>query len=179
MTMDRRFFLTGALAATAGLAGCASAPPAPRLPTRPVTLDQAFLGRKQGRGHFRVWLTGEERRFEAVLDGRLSRQGNRLTVVEDFVYDDGQKDRLTWVFDRAGPNRWTGQREDTVGLAEAVEENGQVRLRYTADFRSLSGVTRLGFADLIYLREDGLIVNDGIVSRGGIPVAGVRFEIRG
>lgn len=176
--MDRRCFLTGALAATAGLAGCASAPPAPRGATRPVTLDQAFLGARRGQGHFRVWLTGEERRFSAALNGRLSNSGNRLTVVEDFVYDDGQKDRLTWVFDRAGPGRWTGRREDTVGLAEVVEQDGQIRLRYTADFKSLSGVTRLGFADLIYLRDDGLIVNDGIVSRAGIPVAGVRFEIR-
>lgn len=173
--MDRRFFVLGGLA----LAGCASAPTDPAVATRPVTLDQAFVGRKRGAGHFRVWLTGDERRFTADLNGRLSRNGNRLTVVEDFVYDDGQTDRLTWVFDRAGPGRWTGRREDTVGQAEAIEENGQVRLRYTADFKSLSGVTRLGFADLIYLRADDLIVNEGIVSRAGIPVAGVRFEIRG
>ena len=96
----------------------------------------------------------------------------------DFIYDDGQEDRLTWVFDRAGPGRWTGRREDTVGAAEVVEENGEVRLRYTADFRSPSGVTRLGFEDVIYLRDDGVIVNDAIVSRAGFPVGVVRFEIR-
>lgn len=89
--MDRRFFVLGGLA----LAGCASAPPDPAVATRPVTLDQAFVGRKRGAGHFRVWLTGDERRFTADLNGRLSRNGNRLTVVEDFVYDDGQTDRLT------------------------------------------------------------------------------------
>lgn len=172
--MNRRFLLLGALS----LAGCASAPPTPRTATRPVTLDQAFLGRKRGEGHFRVWLTGDERRFTARLDGRLSQGGKRLTVVEDFLYDDGQKDRLTWVFDRAGPGRWTGRREDTVGLAQVVEENGLIRLTYTADFRSLSGVTRLGFEDVIYQREDGVIVNDAVVSRSGIPVASVRFVIR-
>lgn len=173
--MDRRFFLLGTLA----LAGCASAPPSPQVATRPVTLEQAFLGRKRGIGHFRVWLTGEERRFTADLKGSLSRNGTRLTVVEDFVYDDGQQDRLTWVFDRTAPGRWTGRREDTVGEAQVIEEKGEIRLSYTADFRSLSGVTRLGFQDVIYLREDGVIVNDAIVSRAGIPVAGVRFEIRG
>lgn len=173
--MDRRFFLLGTLA----LAGCASAPPSPRVATRPVTLEQAFLGAKRGVGHFRVWLTGEERRFTADLNGHLSQGGNRLTVVEDFLYDDGQTDRLTWVFDRAGAGRWTGRREDTVGEAQVIEEKGEIRLSYTADFRSLSGVTRLGFRDVIYLRDDGVIVNDAIVSRAGIPVAGVRFEIRG
>ncbi|MEF3047475.1 DUF3833 family protein [Pseudotabrizicola sp. L79] len=173
--MHRRFFLLGAFA----LAGCASAPPSPRIATRPVTLNQAFLGRKTGRGHFRVWLTGDERRFSARLNGTLSQGGNRLTVVEDFLYDDGQQDRLTWVFDRTGPGRWTGRREDTVGQAEVIEANGEIRLRYTADFKSPSGVNRLGFEDVIYLRDDGVIVNDAIVSRAGIPVAAVRFEIRG
>lgn len=173
--MNRRFFLLSALA----LGGCASVPPSPSVPTRPVTLDQAFVGNKRGAGVFRVFLTGDERRFDAVLRGRLTQGGDRLTVVEDFVYDDGQKDRLTWVFDRAGPGRWTGRREDTVGEAEVIEENGEVRLRYTADFRSPSGVTRLGFEDVIYLRSDGVIVNDAIVTRAGFPVGSVRFEIRG
>lgn len=173
--MDRRLFLLGALA----LGGCASAPASPTVATRPVTLDMAFVGLRYGKGMFRVWLTGDERRFDARLDGQLSRGGQRLTVVEDFVYDDGQTDRLTWVFDRTGPDRWTGRREDTVGAAQVIEADGEVRLTYTADFRSPSGVTRLGFADVIYLREDGVIVNDAVVTRAGFPIGSVRFEIRG
>jgi hypothetical protein len=173
--MDRRLFVLSCLA----LAGCASVPASPTVGTRPVTLDRAFVGRKRGVGVFRVWLTGDERRFTARLDGRLSRGGQRLTVVEDFLYDDGQEDRLTWVFDRSGPGQWTGRRDDTVGEARVIEENGEIRLTYTADFKSLSGVTRLGFEDVIYLRDDGVIVNDAVVSRAGFPIGSVRFEIRG
>lgn len=172
MPATRRAFLAFGLAA---LAGCATLPADPMGETVPVTLDGAFIGRSVGAGVFRD-ITGTERRFTARLNGTLT--GDRLTVVEDFVYDDGQADRLTWVFDRAGPGRWTGRREDTVGTAEAVEENGVVRLTYTADFRSQTAVTRLGFADIIYARPDGLIVNDGVVSRLGVPVGRVRFEIR-
>ncbi|MFN3723628.1 MAG: DUF3833 family protein [Paracoccaceae bacterium] len=173
--MDRRTFLLCALA----LGACASAPPSPPGLLRPLTLESAFVGRKRGAGVFRVWLTGDERRFTARLDGRLSQRGTRLTVAEDFTYDDGQQDRLTWVFDRAGPGRWTGRRDDTVGMAEVVEQNGEIRLRYTADFKSNASVTRLGFEDVIYLRDDGVIVSDAIVSRAGFPVGSVRFEIRG
>jgi hypothetical protein len=145
----------------------------------PLTLDQAFVGRQTGRGVFRVYLTGSERRFTALLNGHLSRKGTRLTVVEDFAYDDGEENRLTWVFDRTGPGTWTGRREDTVGTATVVEENGAVRMTYTADFTSPSGVNRLGFADVIYRRHDGLIINDAVVSRSGFPVGSVRFEIGG
>jgi hypothetical protein len=177
MPFTRRFILLGASALA--LFGCASAPIAPTEPTRPVTLVSAFQGRRTGTGQFRVWVTGDERRFSAELNGRVTGvEGMRtLTVTEDFVYDDGQKDRLTWVFRETGPGRWSGKREDTVGEATVIEENGQIRLTYTADFKSLTDTTRLGFSDLIYAQPDGTLVNDGIVSRAGIPVAAVRFVI--
>lgn len=173
--MDRRLFLFGALA----LGACSATPPSPAAPTLPLTLDQAFVGRKTGTGRFRVWLTGDERSFTARLNGKLSMGGQRLTVVEDFAYDDGQKNRLTWVFNRSGTGQWRGRRDDTVGEAIVTEADGQIRLAYTADFQSLSGVTRLGFQDVIYKTAAGLVVNDAVVTRAGIPVGSVRFEIRG
>lgn len=172
----RCFMLAGLVSLL--LAGCASVPADPASPTVPVTLTEAFAGQSTGQGMFRVWLTGDERRFTARLNSTLSNKGTRLTVTEDFVYDDGETNRLTWVFDRSGPTSWTGRREDTVGLAQVVEAGGTIRLTYTADFASPSGVTRLGFADVIYRRPDGLIVNDAIVSRAGLPVGAVQFVIR-
>jgi Protein of unknown function (DUF3833) len=176
--MQRRTLLLGLAALP--LAACASTPAPPDQPGPPITLVSAFKGRTTGRGHFRVWLTGDERRFTARLNGTVKgHEGDRtLTVVEDFLYDDGQEDRLTWVFREQGPGRWTGKREDTVGEATVVEGNGQIRLSYTADFKSASGVNRLGFQDIIYSGLDGTIINDAVVSRAGIPVASVRFVIR-
>ncbi len=174
MTLTRRTLLFGALATTAS--ACARVPAAPDGPLPPITLDRAFAGRSVGAGVFRVALTGSERRFTARLDGRL--EGDRLTVVEDFVYDDGEENRLTWVFDRAGPGRWTGRREDTVGLAEVVETGDTIRLSYLADFRAGDTVTRLGFEDVIYFDPEGRVINDAIVTRLGVPVGRVRFEMQ-
>lgn len=171
MPLSRRWLLAGAPALL--LAGCAASPTPAQPPDGPITLEQAFAGRLNGEGLFRVPLTGDQRRFTARLNGRLD--GDRLTVVEDFVYDDGQQDRLTWVFDRAGPGRWTGRREDTVGTAEVIEDGPVIRLTYTADFRSTAGVTRLGFSDVIYRAPDGSLINEAIVRRWGLPLARVRF----
>lgn len=171
MPLTRRFLLLGA----AALAGCARIPAPPPGPLPPITLERAFVGRATGAGVFRVDLTGSERRFHARLNGTL--RGDRLTVVEDFIYDDGEENTLTWVFDRAGPGRWTGTREDTVGTAQVIESGSDIRLTYTADFRSGDQVTRLGFEDVIYLAPDGRIINDAIVTRWGLPVARVRFEM--
>lgn len=171
MSLTRRTLILG----SAAPAGCARIPASPTGPRDPITLDAAFAGRAVGAGVFTVPLTGSERRFRARLDGRM--QGDRLTVVEDFFYDDGEENRLTWVFDRAGPARWTGRREDTVGTAEVIEAGNEVRLSYLADFRSGEAVTRLGFEDVIYFGPDGRIINDAIVTRWGLPVARVRFEM--
>ncbi|MGY6411737.1 MAG: DUF3833 family protein [Alkalilacustris sp.] len=171
MTLPRRSLLLGA----AALAGCARRPASPEGPLQPITLEDAFVGRAVGAGVFRVPLTGLERRFTALLDGRL--EGDRLTVVEDFFYDDGEEARLTWVFDRAGPGRWTGEREDTVAPAEVLERGTEIRLSYSVDFRSGEDVTRLGFEDVIFFGPDGRVINEAIVSRWGIPVGTVRFEL--
>ena len=64
-----------------------------------------------------------------------------------------------------------------MGEAMVIEDDGQIRLSYTADFRSPSGVNRLAFRDILYASPDGTIVNDAVVSRAGIPVASVRFVI--
>ncbi len=174
MPLTRRALL--GLAALAPLAACATAPAAPSAPTLPVTLAEAFVGRTIGAGVFSAPIAGIERRFTARLNGRLD--GNRLTVVEDFRYDDGQEDRLTWVFDRRGEGLWDGRREDTVGTARVVEDGRLIRLDYVADFRSTGGVTRLGFSDIIYRPSPDLVVNDAVVTRFGLPIGTVRFELR-
>jgi hypothetical protein len=176
--MQRRTLLLGLAALP--LAACAASPAAPPVSGPSITLVSAFQGRTTGRGHFRIWLTGDERRFTARLNGSVTGpEGARiLTVVEDFIYDDGQKDRLTWVFRELRAGRWSGKREDTVGEAVVIEKDGQISLTYTADFRSSSGVNRLGFQDILYANPDGSIINDAVVSRAGIPVASVRFVIR-
>ena len=176
MTLTQRLILAATLALTA----CASAPPPPTTAIKPVTLVSAFQGHRTGTGQFRIWLTGSERHFTAVLNGTVTgADGSRtLTVTEDFLYDDGQKDRLTWVFHETAPGHWSGKREDTVGEAAVTEADGQIRLTYTADFKSLTDTTRLGFADLIYAQPDGTLINDGVVSKSGFPVAAVRFVLQ-
>jgi hypothetical protein len=173
MDITRRSLL--GLSAALPLAACATAPPSPAR-ALPITLVDAFRGRTRGTGVFRAPIAGIERRFTAELHGWL--RGETLTVVEDFLYDDGQQDRLTWVFTRTGPGTWDGRREDTVGVAEVVEDGREIRLSYLADFRSSSGVTRLGFADVIYRPAPDLVVNDAFVTRWGFPIGTVRFELR-
>jgi hypothetical protein len=158
------------------LGACATMPASPTAPAGRLTLVDAFRGRTVGEGIFRVPIAGLERRFRATLNGRYD--GRTLTVVEDFVFADGETDRLTWRFARVSPGRWTGTREDVIGTADVRETATEIRLDYTADARSRGTVTRLGFSDVIYRRADGVIVNEAVVTRFGVPIGSVEFLIR-
>ncbi len=162
------------------VAGCATVPPSPQGDVRSISLVDAFQGRTVGRGLFSVPIAGIERGFDARLLGTVRRRGGveTLTVVEDFFFDDGETDRLTWVFARTGSDSWTGVREDTVGTASVVETGDEVRLTYVADVESRGETTRLGFADVIYRRADGVVINEAVVTRFGFPIGTVLFELR-
>ncbi len=172
--LTRRHFALSSLALLT--AGCATRPPSPAGDVRAITLVDAFRGRTVGRGVFRVPIAGVERRFRADLVGTL--RGDSFTVVEDFFFEDGETDRLTWRFRRTGPGSWTGRREDTVGEAKVSETGREVRLDYVADVRSRGQVTRLGFSDVIYRRPDGVVINEAVVTRSGLPIGSVLFELR-
>lgn len=173
--LSRRVFVSGLGLA---VAGCATMPTVPAtLSVQPITLVDAFQGETLGRGVFSVPIAGVERAFTAKLVGTLD--GNTFSVVEDFFFEDGEVQRLTWVFTRTGPFRWDGVREDTVGVAKVVETGTEVRLDYVADVVSRGETTRLAFSDVIYRREDETVINDAIVSRFGFPIGTVRFELVG
>jgi hypothetical protein len=172
--LNRRHLLLSPLALLP--AACATRPGSPTGDVRAITLVDAFRGRTVGQGVFRVPIAGVERRFRADLVGTV--RGDRLTIVEDFLFEDGERDRLTWRFRRTGPASWTGRREDTVGEATVSETGREIRLDYVADVRSRGQVTRLGFSDVIYRRADGIVVNEAVVTRAGLPIGSVLFELR-
>lgn len=170
--LTRRSLLvgSGALLAT----GCATTPPSPATPGAPITLVSAFSGRIVGRGRFQVPLAGVDRGLRAVLNGQLS--GDVLSVAEDFAFDDGERKHLTWRFTRIGTGAWTGRREDVVGEAQVRELGHEIRLSYEADVAAKGSTRRLQFADVLYRRADGVIVNDAVVRKAGIPVGSIHLE---
>ena len=166
----KRFFPLGLLAL---LGACASPPEAPvAAAAPPLVLEQFFPGRTVGQGVFTNSWTGSQRRFDVVIDGAWD--GRTLTLVEDFAYADGEKDRKTWRFERTGPGVYAGTREDVVGPARAWTDGKVVRLEYAV---SLGGWT-VDFSDVLALRDDGSLINMAVVGKWGLRVGRVELELR-
>lgn len=169
-----RLYPVAALGLLASLLGACASPPAAPVASAapPLVLEQFFPGRTVGEGVFTNSWTGSERRFSVVIDGTWD--GRTLTLVEDFAYADGEKDRKTWRLERTAPGVYAGTREDVVGKARAWTDGKVVRLEYSVE---LGGWT-VDFSDVLALRDDGSLVNRATVGKWGIRVGRVELFLR-
>jgi hypothetical protein len=155
------------------LGGCASPPQIAAQPAeRPLVMEEFFAGVTDGEGVFVNSWTGTERRFAVVIAGFWD--GKDLTLVEDFSYADGERDRKTWRLQRQGPGTFTGTREDVVGQARVWTEDRRVRLEYSVE---LGGWT-VDFADILALRADGTVLNRATVGKWGLRVGRIELVLR-
>jgi len=168
--------LVGALAALC-LSACATRPPIPRdTPLAPFTLEEALLGRTTARGEFRA-ITGVRRPFTAHLNGAWD--GETFTLVEDFVFDDGERDRKTWRLRRVGPGEYVGTREDVVGQARGFQDGDAFRLEYDVVLPTENGAgRRVRFRDVLVLTQGGDVLNNATVGLWGLRVGSVSLVIQ-
>lgn len=154
-------------------AACAGPPRVTLAPdARTFDLVTFFTGRTVGEGAFRSGIAGIDRPFKVFTRGTWN--GRTLTLVEDFEFADGERDRKTWRFTRVSPGRYTGTREDVIGTADVFQEGKTVRLNYSADVRGKDGrTTRLDFADVIAYLDDRRVLNRATVSLAGLPIGEV------
>jgi len=158
------------------LIGCATRPPVPPETNGRFVLEEDLLGRTVARGEFRT-ITGVRRGFTAQLNGTLS--GEEFTLVEDFVYDDGERDRKTWRLRRVGDGRYVGTREDVVGEAIGVQDGDVFRLEYDVVLPSDDGPGRkVRFRDVMAETADGIVINNATVGLWGLRVGRVALTIR-
>lgn len=157
------------------LAGCATAPAAPdRALDSAFSLERDLAGSTVARGEFRS-ITGVRRGFTAMLAGKL--EGDVFTLDEEFLYDDGERDRKTWRLTRTGPGRYSGSREDVIGEARGFQDGNFFRLEYDVRLPSKNGSGRIvRFRDVLYL-EPGGVGNDATVGWRGLRVGSVKLKI--
>lgn len=164
------------VAASTFATACATRPPAPTEATGSAfVLERDLVGASTARGEFRA-ITGVRRPFTAQLNGTWD--GETLTLVEDFAYDDGERDRKTWRLQRVGPGEFTGTREDVVGQARGFQDGNAFRLEYDVILPTENGRGRkVRFRDVLALRADGDILNTATVGWFGFRVGSVSLVI--
>lgn len=137
-----------------------------------LNLERYFSGETVAVGSFSA-INGIKRSFKVALSGKWN--GKTLTLVEDFSYDDGIKERKTWRFNKISPTKYIGTREDVVGETLVTVTGNMAHFTYLVD---LDNRNRVRFHDTMTLRPDGTLVNSAVVTKYGFPVALTKVEFK-
>ncbi len=116
-------------------------------------------------------INGVKRSF--TVDLKTTWNGKVLTLREDFVYDNGEKDRKTWRFTKTGPNTYQGTREDVIGETTLTIRGKKATFTYLVNLDSKNQTNKVRFRDTMVLQDDGSILNSANVFKFGFPVARV------
>jgi len=158
------------------LSACATRPPLPDVDTEPFSLTRDLAGKTFGVGNFSA-INGTSRDFVAHMHG--SWDGKVMTLVEDFEYADGVKERKTWKLTQLTNGDFSGVREDVVGTAHGYQDGEAFRLEYLMAIPNEDGSPgrKVRFKDVLVKQSDGAIRNDATVGLWGFRVGRVTLTI--
>lgn len=90
------------------LSGCSAEIDDYRATTPKFDLFNYFVGTTHAWGMVQDYTEKQTRRFEVVIEGRI--ENNQLILVEDFVFDDGEKDQRIWTINRTADDAYEDER---------------------------------------------------------------------
>jgi hypothetical protein len=157
------------LLAALALSACTSTPDldAPKLSDRALDLEVFFDGELTAYGQFIDLFGNVSRRFEVDIKGDWD--GETLTLVEDFVYEDKSTERRVWTLKKTGTDTWEGTAPGVIGTATGRESGDTFNWGYTIDLPVAGGETvRVGFDDWMWLLTEDRLLNIAYMSRYGV-----------
>jgi len=163
-----------AFAALIVLAACSGRPSLDqdKLSDRELNLEEFFAGELVAYGQFKDLFGNVSRRFTVEIDGTWD--GETLTLVEDFVYEDDSTERRVWTLTKTGPETWEGTAPGVQGVARGTEAGDTFNWAYTIDLPIAGGETvRVSFDDWMWLLSDDRLLNIAYMKRWGIGVGEV------
>jgi hypothetical protein len=152
----------------------------PSLSTRDFDLERYFAGNLVAQGQFQDIFGTVRRQFVVTIKGDWD--GDRLRLVEDFVYEDGSTEQRVWTLRKTGPEvddqTWEGTAPGVIGMATGREQGDRFNWRYVIDLPVPSAdgpgtPVRVTFDDWIWLLENDRAFNRAYMKRFGVNIGDV------
>lgn len=103
--------------------------------------------------------------------------GGTGTLVEDFVFNDGEEQRRVWTLRRTGPDTYTGSAGDVVGDAELALAGNSLFLDYVLRVPYGDSSIDLRVDDRMYLVSPSVLINESVMSKFGVRVGSLLLVI--
>ncbi len=133
-----------------------------------LVLEDYFSGQTRAWGIFEDRFGNLKRQFTVDIEGTWD--GETLTLVEDFVYADGETDQRIWTLTKTGENRYEGTAADVTGVARGQTAGNAFTWSYDIDLKVGDSTWNVHFEDWMFLQDERTLVNRAYVPRAA-PLA--------
>jgi hypothetical protein len=138
-----------------------------------LVLEDYFQGHSRAWGIFEDRFGNLRRQFVVDIEGTWDPASRTLTLVEDFVYADGERQQRVWRIEKVGENRYRGTAGDVIGVAEGSISGNALFWEYDMDLKVGTSTWRVRFSDWMWLQPRGALINRARVKRWGIEIGTV------
>jgi hypothetical protein len=111
------------------------------------------------------------RRF--VVTMRCDWAGDEGTLDEQFVYNDGERQRRIWHVRRQADGRLVGTADDVVGEARGASTGSAFNWRYTLRLPVRGTIYEVQFDDWMHLVDERTVINKAVMTKFGVRVGEV------
>lgn len=153
------------------LAGCSTEVADYRQQQPALDIFSYFKGKTEAWGMVQDRSGRQIRRFHVEITGDVV--GDTLTLNEQFVYDDGEKQQRVWHIRRLGSNRFEGTAGDIDGVAKGEAAGNAFHWRYSMNVKADGKTWLLHFDDWMYLQDDTRLFNKTEMTKFGFRVGTV------
>jgi hypothetical protein len=139
-------------------------------------LEEFFAGDSVAYGVFEDRFGNLRRQFRVNLNGQI--EGNKLTLVEDFLYDDGERADRTWVIENLGQLdngaiAYRGTAADVSGAATGSVVGNGLNWRYDVVLEMNGRQIEVNFDDWIYQQDENVAINRAYITKYGVEIGSV------
>ena len=142
--------------------------------TPKLDLFSFFEGNTVAYGIFEDRFGNLKRQFRVNISGTII--DDKLTLDEDFLYDDGEKDKRIWKIKKITEKdkiTYEGQAEDIEGTATGSISGNTLNWSYDIYLNIKGSNIKVHFNDWIYKQSENLAINRAYVSKFGINIGSV------
>lgn len=139
-----------------------------------LRIEEYFDGKVYAWGIFEDRFGNIRRQFQVEIDGEWD--GKTLTLDEQFLYDDGERDQRIWEITSSTTGSYKGLAEDVIGSASGTSQGNALNWQYDIDLKVGDGSWRVTFDDWMLLQQGGVLINRAYVKKWGFTIGTVTLS---
>ena len=138
-----------------------------------LKLEDFFSGKLEAWGLFEDIFGIIRKIFTCKITGDWNKKTKTLTITEDFIYEDGIKEKRVWKIIKINNNNYEGTTENVIGIAKGYTCGNTFHWKYKFELPLYGKKARVNFNDWMYLQDNKVIINKAKMSKFGIKLGTV------